>query len=114
MVLVPEKASIGVDTLRGNVMPIVNLKMERNNPRGNHMNKARQEAGVGLKANLPSWKINGFGYLSLGRACQFLLSSEFNIKEPSCRNKAGEKVIFSIKSHDMSVHMCVSFLMAKP
>lgn len=75
VVLVPERANIGADTLRGNAMPIVNLKRLRNNPKGNQMNKATEDARVGLKANLPSWKINGLGYLSLGRTCQFLLSS---------------------------------------
>ena len=87
MVLVPEKASIRVDTLRGNVMPIVTLKMERNNPKGNHMNKARQEVGVGLKANLPSCKTNAFGYHSFGRTCHVLLSLVFNLKLTSCTNR---------------------------
>lgn len=84
VVLVPEKANTGADKLKGNAVPKVNLQMERNSPRGNHMKKAREDAGVGLNANLPSWKINGFGYLSFGRTCQFLLSSELNIKQTFC------------------------------
>jgi len=87
VVLVPEKANIGADTLKGSAMPNVNLKMERNSPRGSHMKKAKVEAGVGLKANLPSWKIKGFGYLSFGRTCQFLLSCELRIRQSFCRHR---------------------------
>ena len=75
VVLVPVKANIGADTFRGNVMPIVNLSRQRNSPKGNQMNNTREDASVGLKANLPSWKINGFGYFSLERMSQFLFSS---------------------------------------
>lgn len=67
VVLVPERANIGADTFKGNAMPIVNLSRQRNSPKGNQMNKTREDTRVGLKANLPSWKINGFGYFSLER-----------------------------------------------
>lgn len=87
VVLVPENANIGADKLKGNAVPNINLKMERKSPRGNHMKKAREDGRVGLKANLPSWKINGLGYLSLGRTSQFLLSSELKVKQNFCRGK---------------------------
>lgn len=89
VVLVPEKANIGADTLKGSAMPKVNLKMERNSPKGSHMKKAKADAAVGLKANLPSWKISGFGYLSFGRTCQFLLSWELRIRQTFCRHRTG-------------------------
>lgn len=43
------------------------LKRARENPNGTHMNMARVASGVGLNANLPSWKIRGLGYFSVGR-----------------------------------------------
>jgi len=35
------------------------------NPKGNHMNIANVAIGLGLKANLSSWKINGLDISSL-------------------------------------------------
>ncbi|KAI6689354.1 hypothetical protein NL676_026182 [Syzygium grande] len=45
-------------------MPRVILRMEGGRPTGSHANMARVASGVGLKVNLPSWKIKGFGYFS--------------------------------------------------
>lgn len=40
--------------------------MARTIPKGSHMNMESVAKGVGRKASLPSWKISGFGYFSLG------------------------------------------------
>lgn len=85
MVLVPEKANIEADALKGSETPRVILKMESNIPSGNHMNMMNEDIRVGLKANLPSWKINGLGYHFLGSSLQFLLSLEVNIKQTFCQ-----------------------------
>lgn len=40
--------------------------MERGMEKGRKRKRERVERGVGRKASLLSWKIRGFGYLSLG------------------------------------------------
>lgn len=70
---------------RGNKVPQVNLIMKTKIPSGSHINMIREANGVGLKANLPSWKINGFGYFSLGRISHLLFSS-FVTRYISCCN----------------------------
>lgn len=74
-VLIPVKDKIGIDMLKGNSSAIISLKRQMKIPNGTHMNAANVSNGVALKANLPSWKINGFGYFSLGRVFQFCFSA---------------------------------------
>lgn len=40
--------------------------MAKGIPSGSHMNMYSVADGVGKNASLPSWKIRGFGYFSLG------------------------------------------------
>ena len=72
---IPLKALRGFDMMVGRDLLIRILKMARKNPNGAHINIARESNGVGLKANLPSWKISGLGYFFLGRLFQLLLSA---------------------------------------
>jgi len=73
--LTPVKVSVGMDMLYGRDKATAALIKARTKPKGTHMNNARVASGVGLRASLPSWKIRGLGYLSLGRCCQLLLST---------------------------------------
>lgn len=70
----PEKPNVGMEILNGRVKVTRALKIARTIPNGTHINMATVAKEVGLKASLPSWKISGFGYLSLGSCCQLLLS----------------------------------------
>uniref|UniRef100_A0A2P2N6E2 Uncharacterized protein n=1 Tax=Rhizophora mucronata TaxID=61149 RepID=A0A2P2N6E2_RHIMU len=58
----------------------MDLVRKRTSPNGIHMNTTKVARGVGLKASLPSWKINGFGYFSLARICQVLFSASLTKK----------------------------------
>jgi hypothetical protein len=60
--------------LNGSEIATMILMMERINPYGSHINIANDSDGVGFRANLPSWKISGFGYFSGARFFQLLLS----------------------------------------
>lgn len=71
----PLKAKIGSEILLGKDKATMIRNMARQEPNGTHMNMARVESGVGLRANLPSWKMRGLVYLSLGRWCQLVLSA---------------------------------------
>lgn len=57
----PERARSGMERVKGRNMPMMALKRERQRPNGSHMKMARAEIGVGFRANLPSWKMSGFG-----------------------------------------------------
>lgn len=65
--LIPLNDKIGMATFGDSNSQTSALKMARKRPNGTHMNIARVARGVGLKANLPSWKIKGLGYLCPGR-----------------------------------------------
>lgn len=57
----PVKISNGVEILNGSANARKILITERNIPYGSHINIARDFNGVGVRANLPSWKISAFG-----------------------------------------------------
>ncbi|KAF7829895.1 electron carrier/protein disulfide oxidoreductase [Senna tora] len=123
VVLVPENANNGADTLKGNSIPTMNLNMERHKPRGSHMKKAREEEGVGLKANLPSWKISASkpshptsSKKNLGRAAEPILKVFFltpkkvkktimenpmGLCSPSSHTKGIRKIILTKNSKEM-------------
>lgn len=108
MLVAPVNANIGDDALKGNETPNVILKIERNSPSGNHMNMTSEDVIVGMKANLPSWKINGLGNNFFGNARQFLLSSELNIKQTFCKNREtrSQKVLFlDKKKHEVCLNL---------
>ncbi|KAH1259108.1 hypothetical protein GmHk_03G008661 [Glycine max] len=58
------------------VVILINARMK---PQGSHISMAKVISGVGLSANLPSWNISGFGYLSLARIFQFFFSASATI-----------------------------------
>ena len=72
---IPIQLKTGTHIWRGSSEVARTLRMATSKPNGTHINMTKVATGVGLKANLPSWKINGFGYFSLGRTCQFFFSA---------------------------------------
>lgn len=66
---------MGNEISKGKNTKTMDRKMLREMPKGSHRNMASVAMGVGLKAILPSWNTRGFGYRSLGKACQFLFSA---------------------------------------
>lgn len=62
------------DILGGKVMTIRILKVARIIAKGSHKKRANVARGVGKNANLPSWKMRGFGYFSLANIVVGLVS----------------------------------------
>ena len=67
LAFIPIEDKIGMESLYGRYIETNNRIMQRKTPNGIQTNIAAAAKYVGLKANRPSWNINGFGYFSLGR-----------------------------------------------
>jgi len=59
--LMPENARIGLEIFWGRDKKISARKMAKRVPKGSQIKRANEAAGVGFRANLPSWKIKGLG-----------------------------------------------------
>jgi hypothetical protein len=80
---IPRSPKIGMDILKGSSMATAALIKQSKKPNGAHINMTKKASGVGRKTNLPSWKINGFGYFSIGRTWQFFFSASLT-KQITC------------------------------
>jgi hypothetical protein len=63
------------------------------NPKGKHMNAANVAIGLGLKANLSSWKINGLDISSLAGFAMFSsqLHSPSKLPDPTKKKSMSGK-----------------------